>query len=229
MRIFNVFIKARFLAVIFIIATSLLGTNSIAQQLQTSDFVLFGGSGVSISPYSKIDGGSIGSFSLIKAANSSTFNTNLYSGGNIAMADSNTIVGKIAAANSAGLKRGTILLTGSVNISGNIDVNGNIVIGSGTVAGKVTQPRGASYTGPVPSGGNVTGTPTLPALPSLPAAIKFPTVGATDITSGQVITPGAYGNIILRGKQTITLSGTGVYIFNSIQNSGGINNFVFDF
>ncbi|MDQ6764018.1 MAG: hypothetical protein M3015_15515, partial [Bacteroidota bacterium] len=229
MRIFNVFIKARSIAIIFIIAINLIGTNSNAQQLQTSDFVLFGGSsGVNISSNSKIDGGSIGSFSLIKAANSSIFNSNLYSGGKITIADSNTVLGRITAANSAGA-RGNTLLTGSINISGNVDVNGNIVIGGGAVAGKVTHPQGTTYTGPIPAGGNVNGIPNLPILPSLPAALNFPPAGSTDITSGQVITPGAYGNIILRGKQTITLSGTGVYIFKSIQNSGAINNFIFDF
>ncbi len=162
MRVLNVFIKAKAFIIIFILATSLPGIEASAQQLQAGNFVLFGGSGgVSISSNSNIKGGSVGSFNIIKADYSSILSTNLYSGGKVVIADSNIVSGRIASANSKGL-RGTILLTGSITVSGNIDVNGNIVIGGGAVSGRVTHPIGTTYSGPVPGGGDVLGAPNLP-------------------------------------------------------------------
>ncbi|MEO6638961.1 MAG: hypothetical protein ABIN25_11840 [Ginsengibacter sp.] len=229
MRIINVFIKARAHAIIFIMAINLISARSMAQELKPGDFVLFGGTGgVNISSYCNIKGGSVGSFKLIKATNSSTFTSNLYSDGKIVLGDSNIVAGKIASGNSAGL-RGINLLTGNIKISGNVDVKGNIVIGSGTVSGVVTHPQGTTYSGPLPTGGDIVGTPDLPTLPSLPAPINFPSPGATNIASSQVIGPGSYGNVTLRGKQTLTFSGAGIYTFRSIHNSGAINNFIFDF
>src|SRR5262249_51860530 len=50
-----------------------------------------------------------------------------------------------------------------------------------------------------------------------------------NITSTQTITPGSYGDITLGGNQTVTFSGTGTYVFNTIKNTGAVNTFVFDF
>ena len=131
MRIFDVFIKAKPYAIIFMIAINFIAINSNAQRLTISDFVLFGGSsGVDISPASTINGGSIGSFTLIKTSGNSTLNTSIYSGGSVQLSNSNIVTGKITAANSTGAT-GTILsVRSSANIGGDIDVNGNIVIKS---------------------------------------------------------------------------------------------------
>ena len=230
MRIFDVFIKAKPSPIIFAIALYLIGFTANAQRTTVSDFVLFGGtSGVDISSTATINGGSIGSFSLIKTSGSATISANIFSGGKVQLYNSNTVTGRITSANSTGIK-GTILSVGSSSkITGNIDVNGNILISGGTVSGKVTHPAGTTYTGPLPSGGNITGTPSLPVLPPLPLPTVFPSAGSSDITSTRIITPGAYGNIILKGSQTLTLSGVGVYTFKSIKNTGSINNFIFDF
>jgi hypothetical protein len=116
-----------------------------------------------------------------------------------------------------------------VNIGGNIDVNGNVIVASGIIQGQVTHPSGSNYYGPSPGGGEVTGTPHLPELPEMPEISTFPSTGKTNINSSRILRPGSYGNIILRGNQTITLSGPGVYVFNSIKNSGRTNKFIFDF
>ena len=62
----------------------------------------------------------------------------------------------------------------------------------------------------------------------MPAITNFPKVGTTNITSSQTLKPGAYGDIALGNNEKIIFSGTGAYVFNSINNSGN-NSFVFDF
>jgi len=233
---------AQIWAGIFLFGSILISTNSEAQQLNIRDFALFSGSGgtgttippspgygVQIGSSITINGGSVGSYTLIQTTGNATINSNIYSGGKVTLTNSNVVDGKITAANSASLP-GTILSVGSsASLSGNIDVNGNIVIGGGTVSGVVTHPLGTTYSGPEIGGRNVTGTPTLPALPPLPAIRTFPAAGATDITSTQTITPGSYGNVNLGGNKTLTLDGAGIYVFNSIHFSGNSNKFVFDF
>src|SRR5206468_1601431 len=85
------------------------------------------------------------------------------------------------------------------------------------------------YSGPARALGNTIATPNLPGLPVLPVVTVFPTVGTLNITATKTITPGAYNNITLTGNQTVTFSGPGVYVFNSIKNSGSTNTFLFDF
>ncbi|MFM2326370.1 MAG: hypothetical protein RIR31_572, partial [Bacteroidota bacterium] len=231
----------------FIITTCLFWGNVLfAQQPQTtiSNFVIFGGTSsvlpgqtapsspgyaVQLGSSSNIQGGAVGSYKLIKSTGSSTINANVYSGGIIQLANSNIVSGKLSAANSAS-QSGTILSVGSsTNISGNIDVKGNIVIGGGTVSGKVTHPAGTTYSGPAPAGGNITGTPTLAVLPAMPAITNFPPyLQFPDINSTKTIIPGAYDDIKLSGNKTLTFSGTGVYVFDLIDNNG-TNNLVFDF
>ena len=221
---------ARFKRVPVLLFFVLLYSDTLQAQLKMTDFVLFGGSqGVEISSASSIQGGSIGSSTLIKTTGSTTLSTNIYSGGTVQLNNSNVITGKITAANSQGVTGNILSVGSSAKIGGNIDINGNIVIGGGTVSGKVTHPPGTTYTGPLPAGGNVTGAPTLPVFPVMPGVTGFPPAGDTNITSSRLISPGAYRDIILTGKQTLTFSGAGVYTFRSIQNSGSANNFVFDF
>ncbi|MFM2135144.1 MAG: hypothetical protein RL021_544, partial [Bacteroidota bacterium] len=98
-----------------------------------------------------------------------------------------------------------------------------------TVTGTVTQPSGATYSGPVPAGGRIIGTPNLPVLPVFPAEITFPASGSTAITNNTTITPGNYGAMSLNGNKTINFNGPGVYVFQSIRNSGNANTFNFNF
>src|SRR5688572_3040113 len=107
-------------------------------QLKITDFVLFGGNGlcpggpsqkapaspgcaVQIGPASNVQGGSVGSYTLVKSTGNVTLNSNIYSGGTILLANSNVVTGKISAADSQS-KAGTVLSVGSAaKISGNID------------------------------------------------------------------------------------------------------------
>ena len=232
--------------VCILIFSVLFSLSVTAQQLNISNFVLFGGNGqcpngagqklpaapgcgVILGSSTTIQDGSIGSYNLITSTGNSTISSNLYCGGSIQLANSNVVTGNITVANNANIA-GTVLSVGSgAAITGNIDVKGNIVISGGSVNGKVTHPAGTTYSGPVPSGGNIIGTPALPVLPDMPAITNFPAVGSLNISNNISITPGAYGNVTLGGNKTLTFSGPGVYVFNSIKNSGTTNNFVFDF
>ena len=219
---------------------SFTGFSQQTQPLPMSDFVLFSGAGgpgtancyspgyaVQIGSASTVNGGTIGSLKLVKTTGNVSVTGNIFSKGTIVLANSNSVTGKIAASNSPNTY-GTILSVGSnANLGGDIDVNGKIVVGGGTVSGKVTHPSGTTYTGPAPAGGNITGVPVLPTFPNLPPVTQFPPYKSTDITKTKTITPGAYGEIELPGNQTLTLKGTGVYVFKEIENKN-TNNFVFD-
>ena len=217
-----------FLAIVFFVSTlPLLGQNP---QPAMSDFVLFSGAGgpgtgqcyspgygVIIGSSSTINGGAVGSLKLIKTTGPVSITGNVFSRGTISLANSNLVTGNIAASNIP-KSSGTVLSVGSnANLKGDIDADGKISIGGGTVLGKVTHPVGTSYTGPNPGGGNITGTPKLPNYPPLPPITSFPAYNSSkDINKTKTITPGSYGDIELTGNQTITLKGTGVYVFKEI-------------
>src|SRR6185312_12411433 len=223
----NILFKIEFKWAMILCVISLLPAITHGQNLKINDFVLFGNK-VQIGSSSSISGGSIGANILVTSAGNLSNTGNIYSGGTVVLANNNVISGKITAANSTNLP-GTILSVGTgVSIGGNIDVNGNIVIGGGTLSGQVTHPNGTTYSGPTPAGGNIVGIPNLPVLPAMPLINIFPNAGSLNISSTQTITPGAYGSIALGNNKTITLSGTGIYVFKSIKNSGN-NSFVFDF
>jgi len=222
----------QFSLILTILATSILGYGQQAQQLQMSDFVLFSGDGgpgtsscsspgyaVQLSSSTTVTGGAIGSFKLVQTTGTSSINGDIFSKGTITLANSNSVSGKIAAANLFN-STGNILSIGSnANLGGNIDVKGNIYVGGGTVLGKVTHPSGTTYTGPTPVGGNITSTPSLPIFPSLPVITSFPPYPQmADITKTTTITPGGYDDIKLSGNQTLTFKGTGVYIIDLIDN-----------
>ena len=243
MKNFNNFTKCIKPVIAFLLMLVTLTINVDAQTLPISDFVLFssnGGAGTTIPPSpgygvqlgsaTTITGGSIGSKKLMKTTGTSTITGNIFSLGTVVLANSNSVSGKITAANSPSIS-GTILSVGnSANIGGNIDVNGNVVVGGGTVSGKVTHPSGTTYTGPTPGGGNVNGVPTLPSLPALPVATVFPPYpNIADITSTSTINAGAYDDVKLSGNQTLTFNGPGIYVFDKIENSSGVNTFVFNF
>lgn len=205
-----------------------------------TDYVIWGGANTSVQPLqtapaapglgvqvgsSTIQGGSIGSYTLIKSTgtmNAGTIinKTNLFSGGTIILANSNVVNGKITAANNIIPAASTVFSGGtSESFIGNIDVNGNIVIGGGTVVGTVTNPTNKNYTLEAVSKVG-TGTLTLPVLPpAMPVITAFPPAGATNIISGS-IGPGSYGDLTIGGNKTVTLSGTGTYVFKSITGTG---------
>ena len=231
---------------VVIVVILLLSFQAGAQQLNISDFVLFGGNGncpsgsgqatppspgcaLQIGSSTSIQGGSIGSFNLVKSTGTASVTGNIYSGGTVVLANSNTVNGKITAANTLN-STATILFVGSgALLGGNIDVKGKITVGGGTVSGRVTHPTGTTYTGPTPGGGNVTGTPTLPTLPQMPAITSFQAYGSTNVTSTQTLSPGTYCSMTLSGNKTVTFSGPGIYVFKSIKNTGSNNSFVFNF
>ena len=216
-----------------------------AQQTKIQDYVIFGGSGncqtseksyheddgclVIIGNKSKITSGAIGSYQMVKTTGAVDIGGDIFSGGKINLANKNMVGGRITAGNSSA-SNGSVLKTGYYgNFQGNIDVNGNIYIGWGSkIEGKVTHPSGTSYNGPTPKGGNITGEPTLPTLPQMPEITQFPEAGSKCFYGTETLNAGAYDKIRLPGNKTLTFSGTGEYIFNSINNRGA-NTFIFDF
>ncbi|MBK5270850.1 MAG: hypothetical protein JJE22_07535, partial [Bacteroidia bacterium] len=204
----------------------LLGNILYAQQTKISDYVIFGGTkSVQLGSSNDIQGGFIGSYNLVQSTGSLTIGGSVFSGGSINLTNSNTVTGRLTAATNSGI---AISVGSNANIGGNIDANGNIVVGGGSVSGIVTHPNGTTYSGPNPAGGNILGTPNIPILPNLPTLSVFPAAGSGNISNTQAITPGSYGNVTLGNNKTLTLSGTGVYVFGSILNSGN-SSFVFDF
>ena len=219
--------------------------SSFAQVQNLNDYVLFAGNGtvpgtpctnpgspgfaVQLSSSTTVNGGILGSYVLVKTTGTSTITGSIRSSKFVILSNNNTVGGKIAAANG-GLQTGTSISIGSgLNLAGAMDANGNITVSGGSIAGAVTHPSGTSYSGPLPSGGNIIGTPNLPALPTLPLPVVFPASGTQNITNSITIGPGNYNNMTLSGNKTITLLGSGVYVFNSINNTGSKNSFVFDF
>ena len=231
-----------------LIPALLLGSASLHAQANMTQYVVFGGTstplqgqtvpaapgyGVQFGFSTYIQGGSVGSYKLIKSvgnmtAGTTAFKTNIYSGGTIVLSNSNAVTGNIAGGIYNILPAaGTIFSAGtSENFIGNIDINGNIVIGGGTVTGTVTNPVGTTYQlGTVTKTG--TGTPTLPILPQMPAITSY-SAGSKNITGG-AINPGPYGNLSVGNNGIVTFSGPGTYIFKSITTSGPNSSIIYDF
>ena len=218
---------------------------SFAQQTNIQEYVLFGGNGtcpaagqtvplspgcsVLIGPSTTIVNGKVGSYKLIKTTGSASIGGDMYSGGKMEISTGNQIAGKLTVANSSGTTDNVLQIGSGGTIQGNVDVKGNTINAGTVIKGKLTHPSGTTYTGPAPVGGNITGTPILPGMPALPAITNFPPAGTVNITGSQTITPGAFNKVTLTGNKTLTFSGPGIYIFNSIKNSGATNSFVFDF
>jgi hypothetical protein len=233
-------------AILFSLFVLLAGTHSSAQNLPLSDFVIYANSdtasqgfyngsdnGVEIHSNSKILSGRVGSYYPYKNNRPCKYIWQHPCGGIITLASGNVVQGNItSSANNCSNKDNAFTAFSGFSLKGNLDINGNIFISkydNSKVDGKVTHPSGTYYNGPLPSGGEVKGTPAIPTLPPNAPITKFEPAGKTDITNTQTITPGAYGAIKLKGNSTITFSGPGVYIFSSISNDGDLNKFVFDF
>ena len=179
-----------------------------AQQTKITDYVIFGGQknstpaqtpplppgyAVQLASSNNIQGGGhIGSYNLIQTTGSINIGsinsvTNMYSGGKINLANSNTVTGNLTAESN----NGTVISIGSnAIITGNITANGNILVSGGVVNGTVTQPSGSTYTGPVPSGGNnIGGAPSPSILPAMPTITTFPAAGNTNISNNETVLP----------------------------------------
>ena len=234
--------------VIVLLLPAFLPVILLAQQLKITDFVLFGGNGscptgqgqkaplypgcsVFIGPSSDIKSGAIGSYHLIKSGTNIHIAGDIFSAGSIQLGNNISVNGRIAAANTTKFAGNVIDIGNKASITGNVDAAGNISIGTGgsNVKGKVTHPAGTIYTGPVPAGGNITAMPAIPGMPSMPTINSFPAAGTVNITATRTITPGSYGNVTLTGKQKLTFSGPGVYVFKQIKNTGKKNSFIYDF
>ncbi len=214
-----------------------------AQQLQMNNFAVFSGkgntsgctsasspgAGVQIGCNATINGGAVGSLELVQTTGAATISGDIHSKERVDLAASCIVTGKISVANLANVTTAVLAVATGSTLGGNIDVNGNSIITGGNVYGKLTHPAGTSYFGPVPGGGEVIGTPTLPVFPALPTINSFSScTSQPDINCTKTITPGVYDDVRLPGSATLTFSGTGDYIFDKIKNIG-TNNFVFDF
>ncbi|HWJ26209.1 MAG TPA: S8 family serine peptidase [Flavisolibacter sp.] len=222
-------IKNQINGLLLIILFTIISTTSKAQNPTMKDFVVFGNYGVQTGSSVQIVSGNIGSNAFIRSSGTSSFNGDLISKGVINLANSNTVNGNIAAANATSPPlQGTILQIGSnASVSGTINVNGNIVIGGGTIKGPVY--TSGTYSGPKPASGSPKGNPTFPILPPLPSVFPPPAANQMKpVTGTQTITPGAFGSMTLQGNNILTFSGTGIYVFSNIKNTGS-NTFVFDF
>ncbi len=175
--------------------------------------------------------GAVGSYNLVKSTGILTVNGSIHSGGTIQLFSSNIIKGNLTAGLSSAGVPGTVVSIGTGAVigvtgdpaKGNINANGKVTIGSGSIYGKITVPAPSSiypYSGPVPAGGVVYGTPSLPTLPQLPPITQFPNFGSTNISNTMTIGPGVYGNVNLGNNKTLTLSGPGIYVFKSFTTTG---------
>jgi hypothetical protein len=214
------------------------GHTIFAQSSNLSDYVVLAGDpscaatsdcGAKIQNEVSISGGIVGSYTDVKVGKKSDITGELYSGETIELEHSVNIGSNCYAANLSGAPGNAITGDYSVFINGNIIGNGDIQIVSGTVVGSVTHPPANSYSGPSPAGGIQLTVPGFNSLPSFPQPTVIPPSGTTDITNTATITPGAYDLLKLTGGMTLTLSGTGDYVFDKIKTWGSFNKIIFDF
>src|SRR5215831_10000001 len=116
---------------------------SQAQNLKTTDFILYG-KRVQIASSSNIIKGSVGALSYIQTSGTVSFGGGLYSDSAIILNNSNTVSGVVKANNSrvASITTGTPISVGSNTIlSDSVVAKGNIIIKNGSVK-QVFQPSG---------------------------------------------------------------------------------------
>lgn len=199
-----------------------------AQQLNRASFVIFGVGGVQFSSSNTLTGaGSVGSNTLVNSTGGLAFPANIHSGGKITLGNGNTVAGKTTAANGASVT-GNILFSGSSAVfNGDIVVKGAISISGATVAStaKIYQPSGAAYIGPTAVTKALL-TNQLPVMPVMPTITTF-TAGIAKVNTAKTNAPDNYGDVVLTGSKTLTLS-PGVFYFNSLSFTN-TNQVVFDF
>ena len=172
--------------------------------------------------------GAVGSHHLVSSTGPVTINSNIYSGGRVVLANSNTVNANISAANGSGAAN-TVQIGSNAQINGNMEVVGHTTVVSGTVNGTVNYLDGGSYTGPDPRGGAFEKIFLPPQLPTLPKPADMWGSGSRDVLAGGSIDTGVYRDMKLNGGQVLRFSRPGRYVFRSIGNSGNVNRFVFDF
>ena len=215
---------------------------SKAQNLRTTDMVLYGKK-VQIASTVTVLKGAVGARSLILTTGGVTFGSgldsavrsSLYSDSAIVLNNGNVVNGVVKANNSTITTGLPINIGSSATLKDSVVGKGSITIKAGTVK-RVFLPTGSAFTysGPTPTFGPVDrvsiNSLKLPVMPPMPTTIAISSVGTVNITKDTVITPGKFGDITLSGGKSVTLSGSGTYIFKSIKNAGTTNNtFVFDF
>ncbi|HEV8504193.1 MAG TPA: S8 family serine peptidase, partial [Chitinophagaceae bacterium] len=228
-------LKTNRIGVLFTLLISVAPFVSKAQNLKTTDFIMYGKK-VQIATSSSVLAGAVGAKNLILTTGNVTFGGSLYSDSAVVLNNNNTVNGVVKANNTgaATLTTGTPITTGSGAIlKDSVVAKGNINIKAGTVK-QVFLPTGTTYTGPTPTIPPVQKVAVnllkLPVMPPMPTTMSNGNAGTRNITKDTVIGPGSYGDLALPGGKTVTLSGAGTYIFNSIKNAGTTNNtFVFDF
>jgi hypothetical protein len=189
--------------------------------------------GVQIVDKTIINGGLVGSNFHVRLGAGNNVTSGLYSGNRISLAAGNVVNGVLVARNDLGVKFNTINVAGGNNQiglantqnSGLVQARGNVGVAlsaGNTVQGPVRILQPYKYTGPAPANGPPVYSATLdmPTLPTLPEAVTFPGAGTKSITKTATLAPGNYKEIKLSGRNTITFSTPGVYVFQSIKSSG---------
>src|SRR4249919_619341 len=173
---------------LFLVLISVAPFVSKAQNLKTTDFVLYG-KNVQISTTCNVVKGSVGALSLIQTTGSVSFGGSLYSDSAILLDKNNTVAGVTKANNSrASITTGTPIWVGmGASLKDSVVANGNIFIKNGSVK-QVFLPTVATYTGPNPTLGKVaTNSLVLPVMPPMPATIPINNVGSGSITTTTTI------------------------------------------
>jgi hypothetical protein len=224
---------------VFTTLLSLMAILQVTAQNSTTvplkDFVLYGKDGVNIAG-ATVDGGTIGSNVYVNTTSGPTIGANIHSLGTISLSNNTKVTGKLYAGPVAPQTSftGNALVSNSGGLlSRNIYVNGNINLGMGyQLKGKVTQPAGATYTGPnLKPGQKITADPNIPDLATL--SYTGPVINYTsnqNVNNTAILTPSdpQRKDVSLNGNKTLTFKGVGKYYLNSINNSNS-NTIVFDF
>ena len=226
-------LKTNRIRILFIALISVAPFVSQAQNLKTTDFIMYGNK-VQIATSSSVLAGAVGAKgakSLILTTGNVTFGGGLFSDSAIVLNNNNTVNGVVKAKNGVAPVSVTAISTGSSAIlKDSVVARGGINIKSGTV--KLTLlPTTSPYVGPIAAVRKDDVSPWLPVMPPMPTTMSNGNADISkSITNNALIGPGSYGDVALTGGKTLTLSGAGTYIFNSIKNSGNTNNtFAFDF
>ncbi|HEU4902111.1 MAG TPA: hypothetical protein VFT06_04940, partial [Flavisolibacter sp.] len=178
-------------------------------------------------------GGLIGSNFHVNIGNSNNLSASIYSGNRIYLASDNVVNGNLLARNDAGVSFKTVSIGAGNNqigvtnpLSGGlIHARGNVAIAlasGNTVQGPVRIQQPFTYSGPVPANGapQYQATLDMPAMPVLPDPTNFPAFGTKNVAGGDIIAPGNYQDLIMKGKGTVTFKQPGVYVFRSMKSSG---------
>src|SRR5437868_9125595 len=142
--------------ILFLFVISVAPFFSKAQNLKTTDFVLYGRK-VQMTSSCNVVKGSVGALSLIQTTGGVSFGGSLYSDSAIILDKNNTVTGVTKANNSrvSSITTGTPISIGqAASLKDSVVAKGNIYIKNGSVK-QVFLPTGATYSGPAPTLGKV--------------------------------------------------------------------------